>query len=291
MTEYDYSPDAYERYIEKQRGIARWTEQQAEAAGRYANPFLPTEVSDTSRSSTPHVHTRPTIHRTNSPQVSRSRSAPTKASQSSRHRSQSTPRHSTSSSSHSNAYYTRGANTTYVSPHRVVYHHTGSPDHSGHSSRSSSRAPRDYTSGGGSSATYASRPPPSRSHSHSRAAYYTNEGGGNYGNVGVDFGRHSRSKTLPVQYTAPAGQPVIMHKGHRTYVIVPNADERLQVRVSSQAFNIVFKPLIFLPNHLVVRCIFLSHLFPKVIDIAYIGQPQTTIPQAHFRNRISDVYQ
>lgn len=40
MTEYDYSPEGYRRYMEKQNSIRRWAEQ----TGRYepANPFAPT---------------------------------------------------------------------------------------------------------------------------------------------------------------------------------------------------------------------------------------------------------
>ena len=40
MTEYDFSPEAYERYLEKQSNIARWVDK----TRRYApsNPFFPT---------------------------------------------------------------------------------------------------------------------------------------------------------------------------------------------------------------------------------------------------------
>ncbi|KAF5361940.1 hypothetical protein D9756_002015 [Leucocoprinus leucothites] len=43
MTEYDYSPEAHERYITKQYAIARWVD----STNRYepANPFLPSEPS------------------------------------------------------------------------------------------------------------------------------------------------------------------------------------------------------------------------------------------------------
>ncbi|KAK1217015.1 hypothetical protein PQX77_020333, partial [Marasmius sp. AFHP31] len=43
MTEYDFSPDAYHRRMEKQDGVCRW----AEKTGQFqtANPFTPTTPS------------------------------------------------------------------------------------------------------------------------------------------------------------------------------------------------------------------------------------------------------
>lgn len=42
MTEYDYSPEAYERYMAKQHAITRWVDETSHHAP--ANPFLPSEA-------------------------------------------------------------------------------------------------------------------------------------------------------------------------------------------------------------------------------------------------------
>ncbi|KAL4246672.1 hypothetical protein ABKN59_008858 [Abortiporus biennis] len=45
MTEYDYSPDAYERYMENQNRVSNWVHNQANHAPRYGNPFIPRSES------------------------------------------------------------------------------------------------------------------------------------------------------------------------------------------------------------------------------------------------------
>lgn len=51
MTEYDYSPEAYERYIKTQERISKWVSQTKAHERRYANPFVPTERTDSQSSS------------------------------------------------------------------------------------------------------------------------------------------------------------------------------------------------------------------------------------------------
>ncbi|KAI0072130.1 hypothetical protein K474DRAFT_1711872 [Panus rudis PR-1116 ss-1] len=41
MTEYDYSPAAYEKYLENQNRVSNWVNTQAYHAKHYANPFIP----------------------------------------------------------------------------------------------------------------------------------------------------------------------------------------------------------------------------------------------------------
>lgn len=52
MTEYDYSPEAYEKYVRTQERISNWVSQTKAHERQYANPFVPSEAGG-DRSSTP----------------------------------------------------------------------------------------------------------------------------------------------------------------------------------------------------------------------------------------------
>ncbi|KAF8644639.1 hypothetical protein AX16_008359 [Volvariella volvacea WC 439] len=46
MTEYDYSPEAYERYLETQARIAKWVDHAETKRAEFTNPFVPAPRSD-----------------------------------------------------------------------------------------------------------------------------------------------------------------------------------------------------------------------------------------------------
>ncbi|TBU43864.1 hypothetical protein BD309DRAFT_78025 [Dichomitus squalens] len=74
MTEYDYSPDAMERYQAKMAGVGKWANEQSYWRTGYTNPFTP-EVS--SPSSAPRPTSRPETSSSRSrPQPTRSRTLP-----------------------------------------------------------------------------------------------------------------------------------------------------------------------------------------------------------------------
>ncbi|KAI0667242.1 hypothetical protein C8Q78DRAFT_947052, partial [Trametes maxima] len=49
MTEYDYSPDAYERFQTKMAGVGDWVTEQRHHAPKYSNPFVPEQASSSTR--------------------------------------------------------------------------------------------------------------------------------------------------------------------------------------------------------------------------------------------------
>ncbi|OBZ67619.1 hypothetical protein A0H81_12156 [Grifola frondosa] len=75
MTEYDYSPDAVERFRTKMAGVSDWVVDQKYQAPRYSNPFVdPHDMLPSSSAQ----HTRETsLRRTERPPPSRSRTMPT----------------------------------------------------------------------------------------------------------------------------------------------------------------------------------------------------------------------
>ncbi|KAI0821845.1 hypothetical protein BC628DRAFT_1392489 [Trametes gibbosa] len=77
MTEYDYSPDAYERFQAKMAGVGNWVTQQKQHAPKYSNPF----VTEPASSSTPRSRTPPRPESSSRqyedrPQPTRSRTLP-----------------------------------------------------------------------------------------------------------------------------------------------------------------------------------------------------------------------
>ncbi|KDQ58843.1 hypothetical protein JAAARDRAFT_56901 [Jaapia argillacea MUCL 33604] len=51
MTEYDYSPAAYERFMQTQNRVSHWVDRQSSAAPKYSNPlaFTPSEADERAR--------------------------------------------------------------------------------------------------------------------------------------------------------------------------------------------------------------------------------------------------
>lgn len=45
MTEYDYSPEAYERHLANQNRVSNWVSDQASRKHQYSNPFTPPPLS------------------------------------------------------------------------------------------------------------------------------------------------------------------------------------------------------------------------------------------------------
>ena len=81
MTEYDYSPDAIERFQAKMAGVGKWASDQKHYAPKYSNPFLPPDMdqASSSRSRTPvrqetYPQAQPRAH--DRPQPARSRTLP-----------------------------------------------------------------------------------------------------------------------------------------------------------------------------------------------------------------------
>ncbi|OSD05079.1 hypothetical protein PYCCODRAFT_1337361, partial [Trametes coccinea BRFM310] len=86
MTEYDYSPDAYERFQAKMAGVGSWVSEQRHHAPKYSNPFQPEQSSSASssrpRTGTPSRVEERSRHHTpkdERPQPSRSRTLPNPA--------------------------------------------------------------------------------------------------------------------------------------------------------------------------------------------------------------------
>ncbi|OCB85828.1 hypothetical protein A7U60_g7180 [Sanghuangporus baumii] len=236
MTEYDYSPDAIERYMEKQNSVARWIDRQAQEARNYGNPLVPEEYSSS-----------PSPSRSNSGGGGRGASLP---------RSVSTPpdpRHHRGQA-HAPAY-------GHASGHGYA-HRSGHSSHRSHSSSNSASTatlvqpqpqPHRYSSPLGGSSQ-------SRSHSTSQTAVYSSTGGSrrppptrsrtyatamasmNAMHLPQHSGRGStRSQTLPAptqpQFTGAPGQTVVMHNGRQTYVVVPPHGARVQVCVRTGTFS------------------------------------------------------
>ena len=246
MTEYDYSPGAYEKFIEKQRKVGQWAEEQARLAEaqRYGNPFIP------SASGHDHDdHRRPRG-------FSRSRSTPLEnqfyesPSRHIRHGSGSHhhPQHHQQYQHRNNHYdlasgsgsYAYGSHSlahastpTLVNP-QLMNNDGRSRSHSHSRSRSHSRPD--------SSSRSRTRPPPSRSHTSSYATNHLYSA--SQGHLLYDSPRHphdrdrdrdrdtpaTRSTYSPVHYAAP-GEPLIMQQGKHTLVVVPSHGTRVEVMV------------------------------------------------------------
>ncbi|OJT07510.1 hypothetical protein TRAPUB_8992 [Trametes pubescens] len=76
MTEYDYSPEAHERFQAKMAGVGNWVVEQKHHAPKYSNPFTPEQVSSSSRAHTPSRPESSSRHYDQRPQPSRSRTLP-----------------------------------------------------------------------------------------------------------------------------------------------------------------------------------------------------------------------
>lgn len=211
MTEYDYSPEAYERYIAKQQSIARWVERQAQEAPRYANPFLPSEAGGQEQRLPAHGGD----DRRRS--VTRSFSTPVDA----RHNSPSPARHH----HRSHSQHTNGKVHTM---HLYSAQHSSTPTlvQDGSRSHSHSRS---------SSRAHHARPPPSRSQNYaSTPAFSASQ---TLLHRSSSHRSHGSSTAHAVQYASKPGQPVIWNQGKQTYVVIPSRGGRVEVRVRKFAFH------------------------------------------------------
>ena len=241
MTEYDYSPEAVERYYEKQKSIARWVDKQAYEASNYGNPFVPDppsrSTSGGSSSSGRHGGYR-------NGDVPRSISHVDSVNL--------YPRPATAHghrSGHRSSYSTNNASSPTLAPNGQVPHRYSSGSSSQSHSRSHSQTPTHR------------RPPPSRSQTYAHAH-------------GASTGQPVpslpvRSATLPAHlqsqqpgqphYTAAPGQTVVMQNGRQTYVVVPPHNTRVQICVRISILYLFISthlpfPHFVLPSHLRVPC-------------------------------------
>jgi len=189
MTEYDYSPEAYERYLSTQQRISRWvdhTQQQPPA-----NPFVPSVTSE-SRSSGGHY---------------------------SSHSGSSSRRHDHRSSSHSNSHassrdYTADARSSSHS-HRPTVTRTNTSPHS-HSTHVSSSHTSSHRSRHSSSQRRSSSLSPSSSLSSSRTLPYST--------VHPD---PMSPTVIEPSYSQPIVVPI--NGGQGGYVIVPPRGRKLDI--------------------------------------------------------------
>ncbi|KAL5531898.1 hypothetical protein ACEPAF_5461 [Sanghuangporus sanghuang] len=248
MTEYDYSPDAIERYMEKQNSVARWIDRQAQEARNYGNPLVPEEYSSS-----------PSPSRSNSGGGGRGASLP---------RSVSTPpdprhqrgqahapayghasghgyAHRSGHSSHRSHSSSNSASTaTLVQPQPQPHRYSSPLGGSSHSRSHSTSQTAVYSSSGGSR-----RPPPTRSRTYATAMASMNAM-----HLPQHSGRGStRSQTLPAptqpQFTGAPGQTVVMHNGRQTYVVVPPHGARVQVCSPQSTSPTYPTPQNYVPAH------------------------------------------
>lgn len=70
MTEYDYSPAAYERYMAQQMRVSNWVSEQTHRTHEYRNPFVPPSPA-------PAPARKPSVRTESRPQAPRSKTMPT----------------------------------------------------------------------------------------------------------------------------------------------------------------------------------------------------------------------
>ena len=208
MTEYDYSPDAVERYYAKLNSVAKWVDRQTYEARGYKNPFVQTPSEqdrsaqgfyasgardrDVQRSASP-----PSGYRTSQPYSNRS--------------GRERDRTVVAERDHYRTHASNASSATLVQP---------SARASGSSHRSKSQPRSEHR-----------RPHTSRSVSTS--VPYDKPGRASYDQPPV------RSATLPAQYghsnqpqyTSAPGQTVVVKHGRQQYVVVPPHGGRVEVRV------------------------------------------------------------
>ncbi len=148
--------------------------------------------------------------------VTRSFSTPADA----RHNSPSPARHHHRSHSHANAkVHTMHIYSSQHSSTPTLVQDGGSRSHS--HSRSSSRAH--------------ARPPPSRSQNYaSNPAFSASQ---TQLHRSSSHRSHGSSTAHTLQYASMPGQPVVMHQGKQTYVVVPSRGGRVEVRVRKSRFH------------------------------------------------------
>lgn len=204
MTEYDYSPAAYERYIANQTRVSKWVDGQAAHASQYSSPFVPpsSSSSSSSRDSPLHDNERYSRHRDHD-----------------RERPSSSSRHSDSSSSR--PQQVRRSSTNPPQIYKPSTH-----DHSSSHSRSRSNSHAHSSSHSHSHHSSRNREvviplSPTRSHAYEAYPYHHSS---------------STSQQTYKTYTIdPANTREIVlppPKRGETYVIIPPAGQRIEVVVS-----------------------------------------------------------
>lgn len=224
MTEYDYSPDAVEKYYAKLDSVGRWVDRQAREAPGYGNPFVkPADGYEKEAGTTSYVPQVKNLSRSVSNTVD-----PHAANHARMYDANAYPRRHSRSQSVSNA-----STPTLVASH--PQHSSGGSSHS-HSQKHAYRSQSQTRS----STRSHSRPPPSRAQQHSQAYMYASQPPPPLPSHGVGTGQPhgasypARSATLPAQqkhYASAPGQPVVMQHGRQTYVVVPPHGGYVEVRV------------------------------------------------------------
>ncbi|EIN08133.1 hypothetical protein PUNSTDRAFT_120611 [Punctularia strigosozonata HHB-11173 SS5] len=134
MTEYDYSPDAYEKYLARQQRIADWVDSTNSQAHRYKNPFVhaPSSIAPSTSSDSSHFSRRPSSRHDRdlrrSKTLSPTRSATRALSPSSPRSSHSHASPTSSHQSHAGYVYSPPATYTYpAASHATAQHVVYSP--------------------------------------------------------------------------------------------------------------------------------------------------------------------
>ncbi|KAH8115466.1 hypothetical protein DFH11DRAFT_108652 [Phellopilus nigrolimitatus] len=222
MTEYDYSPDAYEKYMVKQRAIARWVDRQSYEAPRYGNPFLPSEYGDPPPAPA-NPPTKPLVRSASTPVDPRAVSGQSHSRTRDRH-------------NYHHAHHHRGPSNASSQTLVQTYGAPAAPRASAGPSSSSPPHSRPH-SHSRSGARAHSRPPPARSQTYAHASQPA------FSSSQVQLSKGPvRSATLPAQtqtliqsqpqphYPSAPGHPVVMTHGHQTYVVIPAPGTRVEVR-------------------------------------------------------------
>jgi hypothetical protein len=234
MTEYDYSPAAYERYQAKLNNVAKWVDRQSYEAPSYANPFVPTP-SENERGSKGFYANRP---------LGRSMSPPVDDRYSQSHALRRGRDYHTHASNASSATLVQQPTTRYGS---------GSGSSTPHRSQSQPRSHK--------------RPQTSRS----QTITYDKPVSAGYGQPPVHSATYPAVQPQYAQpqhhhgqqYTSAPGQTVVMKQGKQTYVVVPPHGGRVEIRVRkfpSPSFMDLSYSLYLFYSHfpLPVRCFHLT---------------------------------
>lgn len=254
MTEYDYSPDAYDRYYAKLNSVARWVDKQADEAYRYTNPFLdaPSVAGSSSGSGSGTGYSSGGLRE----REARERSSATPP------RSVSTPpvkHHSRSHSHHVSSQpppplptqhpqqhpYSQPQAQRQITSHRPSASSTAlviapaaryaqaQPQQQTHSRSLSSSVPRPHTSHASRSYSQQHQQQPQQ---RPQAYAYASQSQAHLPQLSTTTKHATRGSTstgaTTTQYTAAPGQSIVMTHGQRTYVVVQPTGGRVEVVVS-----------------------------------------------------------
>ncbi|KAI0765862.1 hypothetical protein BD413DRAFT_456479, partial [Trametes elegans] len=197
MTEYDYSPEAHERFQAKMAGVGSWVTEQRHHAPKYSNPFVPEQASASSSTVRPRTSSRQDDH-------SRQQDRPTPS------RSRTLPNPPTASGAHGQtsralAYAQQGPSDPH-SRHRSAR----SPQRSG-----SLPANQQYVAAAYGPPAAPAPPAPHQAMPRTSPVAYAPPG----------------YRTRQVEYNYTPGQPIVLPPPRRgeTYVIIPPKGGRVDV--------------------------------------------------------------